>query len=122
MKDGKMHAWDTSKKEGVTMAFDISDVNKNVPQAGQIPGQNPGDFMKELEQYKKYCHSATVADSLFVIPTDIKFTDLTSMMKDAQKMMPSGAAVNPSTAAQMQEQMKQFQQKYQTPQGTPTNQ
>lgn len=121
MKDGKAYIWNTVKKEGVTMEFDMAQMGRNMKENTQIPGQNPADFVKELEQYKQYCHTATVADSLFVVPTDVKFTDLTSMMKDVQKMMPSGI-INPTGAAAMQDKMKNFQNKYQMPQGAPANQ
>lgn len=82
MKDNKMYFW--NGKEGMMMEFDPSAMMGEAP-AKNVPGQQkPEDVVAALEQYKQYCKSATVSDSLFTPPADVKFTDVSAMMKGAQ--------------------------------------
>lgn len=71
MKDNKMYFWNV-QKTGFMM--DMSTL-----QVTPTPG-SAQNTVADLEQYKKYCKGATVADSLFVLPTDIKFTDYSQVM------------------------------------------
>lgn len=90
MKDKKMYFWN-AQKTGFMM--DMSTL-----QITPTPG-SAQNTVADLEQYKKYCKGATVADSLFVLPTDIKFTDYSQMMHamPSVKVPTTSASANPST-------------------------
>jgi hypothetical protein len=66
------------------------------PPTGSTGSTNKAqNTLQTLEQYRQYCHSATVADSMFVPPSDIKFTDETQLMqKTSVTGSPSGASGN----------------------------
>lgn len=120
IKDKKMYVWDTTKKTGMVM--DMSEMMPTgspvtlTPQTTTQPSQsqnhNSPDVLGMLEQYKNNCKPAVVADSLFVVPTDITFTDLS-------KMMPSGVPTGTVPTGMSQEQIKQMMQQY-APTGTST--
>lgn len=108
MKDKKMYYW--NGKTGTVLAFDITSMMEKVtpsvkPQVSQAQ-QNPGDVVESLEKFKKSCKTAVVADSLFTPPADVKFTDISAMMKKVA--VPSGV-----TGAMTEEQVKALQEKYQ---------
>ena len=71
--------------------------------------RKPEDVVGALEKFKEHCKPAAVSDSLFIPPTDVKFTDYSSMMKQNIQAIPSGG----SGGAMTEEQIKQLQQKYQ---------
>ncbi len=97
MKDNKMYIWNDDSKEGMVFAFNPQEIQKSAESiknemAGAKQTANQGeDFVKGLEQYKQYCKSASVPDSVFSLPSGIKFVDLEQQMKDSgvdvQKMM-----------------------------------
>lgn len=88
MKDGKMYFWDDKTKEGTIISFDTEKMKEA---AESVKADQGEDFLKGIEQYKDYCKTASVSDSLFAIPTDVKFVDLAEQMKnsgvDVEKMM-----------------------------------
>lgn len=96
MKDKKIYYWN-AKKTGFMMALpeasSTSSAGSNTDQSGQNTLQN-------LEKFKQYCKTATVADNEFVIPTDVKFTDETQTLKVAP------------TGTNYQQQMQQYMQQY----------
>ncbi len=102
IKDGKVYFWNSSS--AIVMAMPSVTVTPGA-QAGASQGQN---MMNSLEQYKQYCHVASVDDSVFNLPTGVKFQDLTTTQ--------SGSKTGPSAAdqARIQEIMK----KYNNPQVT----
>lgn len=96
MKDGKMYIWDDKTKEGTVISFDTEKMKEAAESIKQETAENVEsnqgeDFLKSLEQYKDYCKTATVSDSLFTVPTDVEFVDLAEQMKDSgvdvEKMM-----------------------------------
>lgn len=112
-KDKKMYFWNGA--QGTVMAFDVMAMMDEV--AAQAPTvspvvtgtQNPQDFVAAMEKYKESCKNATVADDMFIPPSDVKFTDMSSVMKsDKMKAMPSG--VMPSGMSE--EELKAIQQKF----------
>lgn len=113
VKDKKMYIWDVDKKQGMTMELKENQVTPEVTGAQQPTGeQNQPDVMGSLEKYKNDCKVAVVADSLFVVPTDVKFQDL-SKMAVPTVVIPTGGQVNQQDVQKM---MQQYQQ--QKPQGT----
>lgn len=107
MKDKKFYYW--SGKQGTMMEFDLSEISQKITPAMEDNAnqQSPEEVVSALEKYKQYCKPGTVADSLFTPPAEVKFTDLSEMMKAAQKS-PSGAG-----EVMTEEQIKQLQEKYQ---------
>lgn len=81
MKDEKLYTWDDEKKEGMMMSLKSVQNTQVQPQTGTQNTQSKEDVVGDLEKYKDYCKSATVSDSLFTPPSDIKFTDLEKEMK-----------------------------------------
>lgn len=89
MKDKTMYSWDPAKKEGVKMVLDEKMMN---PEGEKVEGynqdwQSPEEAAEALEQYKDNCKAEIVSDSLFVPPTDVKFMDLSEMMKNPESFM-----------------------------------
>lgn len=120
MSDGEyMHTWDEVKKEGVKMKLpaeqDLKDFAKE-------KGQSVPDLSDETERktwedqgYRIDCKEATIADSEFIPPTDIKFTDMSAMMESVNTMMKSGddgSAPNAADQKEMQEQINKMMQQY----------
>lgn|GEM_PF-1027999 len=106
VKDKKMYFW--NGKVGTMMAFDVEEMSKNITPSVKksttsAVSPNATDVISGLEKFKDSCKPAVVADSLFVAPTDVKFSDLSQMMK----AIPTGAAM---TEAQIKELQKQFGQ------------
>lgn len=117
VKDSKMYYW--NGKVGMTAEFDMSQMQQMMPSTtptgkptGAASGQGGSSVMQNLEKYKQYCKPAVVSDSLFVPPTDVKFTDYTKMMQNSVKVVPSG------TTGMSEEQIKIMMQQYATPSPT----
>lgn len=112
MKDKKIYFW--NGKTGTIMTFDITTIAENItpqtPKTSPVTNTNqkPEDLVASLEKYKESCKPATVDDALFSPPADVKFTDLSAMIKTGSQTIPSGAI--PSVS---EEQIKALQQKYQ---------
>ena len=108
-KDKKMYYW--NGKTGTVLTFDIQEMEKITPPVttpSVKQGENPQDVVASLEKYKESCKQASVADDLFTPPTDVKFTDLTSMMKSLKSVpsaIPSGVSEEQIKA--MQEAVQQ---------------
>ncbi len=99
MKDKKIYNWNPVTKKGTVFTLpDELNVTPQVKPSGMMENEVSEDthtkeesFMAQIEKYKDACKPATVADSLFVPPTDVTFQDLSSMMENVNKMMPTGA-------------------------------
>lgn len=93
--DKKMYFWNAQ----TAIMMELPDVSVT-PAAGQDKVAGTQSTLTSLEQYKSYCHAATISDSLFVLPTGVKFQNMSSMMKN---MMPSGtpSGAVPSNYQQM---------------------
>lgn len=106
VKDKKMYFW--NGKVGTMMVFDIEEMTKGITPTAKksttsAASENATDVISGLEKFKDSCQPAVIADSLFVPPTDVKFTDLSQVMK----VIPTGGAM---TEAQLKEIQKQFGQ------------
>ena len=90
MKDKKMYSW-TGKKEVCVMELPDEAVEKPVGSVNEGSTQQ-ANLMADLEKYKDACKAAIVSDSLFTPPADVKFTDLSQMMKGStEKYMQQSA-------------------------------
>lgn len=97
IKDKKIYYWN-AQKMGFMMAMPQASVT---PSSGDS-SESGQQTLQNLEKYKQYCKTAAVADDLFDIPADIKFTDTTQMMR----LSPTGSA------GSYQQQMQQYMQQY----------
>lgn len=113
VKDDTMYFW--NGKQGMMVKFDREAMQKQAESmkpsttpGKALPSQAPqANVMQNLEKYKDACKPATVADTLFTPPTDVKFVDQTKMMENAQKMMQGvtpGQGVNEDDVKKMMEQ------------------
>jgi hypothetical protein len=82
LKDKKMYMWGAKTKQG--FMYEISDTNSDNP-SDIAKGQN---YLDMIDKYKDSCKVATVEDSYFVIPSDVKFQDMNKMLEDLKKQMP----------------------------------
>lgn len=101
IKDKKIYFWNAQGG----FITEIPDVSAT-PAEGQDKVTSGQSTLQAIEQYKKYCKRASVDDSVFVLPTNVKFQDMSSMM---QQKMPSGTM--PSGAmdkSQYEELMKRY--------------
>lgn len=77
MKDKKMYLW--NGKQGY-----IYEIPENQSADGKTEGSGNSQkegLIKSLEAYKDACKPAIVSDTIFTPPSDVTFTDLSSMMK-----------------------------------------
>ena len=87
MKDKKMYMWDVKTKQG--FVYDIPDAeDSSVGTTGSKLNQSES-YLNMIDKYKDSCKVATVEDSYFVPPTDVKFQDMSKLLEDLQKQVPS---------------------------------
>lgn len=105
MKDKKLYTWTNDKKKGFMMTVpEVTPGQTNIP--GSATGdanrsQQATDVLTALDKFKDSCKPATVADSLFTPPSEIKFTDFSNMMK--QFTQPTGGAINGDSVKDLME-------------------
>lgn len=113
MKDKKVWYWQVAQKTGTVMTIPSVTVSpvptSSVKQAATASGEDKGaSTLAMLEKFKDSCKVASVADSLFVPPADVKFTDASEMMKQIPSGIPSGMS---------QQDIQNVMQRYATPTG-----
>lgn len=85
IKNNKMYFWNS--KEG--MELDLSETGDKTKAPNAPQGQEKSDsIMNSFEQYKQSCKPAVVSDSLFTPPADVRFTNLSELMKAAPSGIP----------------------------------
>lgn len=88
VKDKKIYYWNS--QGGFVMDMPEMTVTPN-PTTGST-GSSASNTMSDLEKYKESCKSATVADSLFVLPANIAFKDMSQMIHAMPtSAMPTGS-------------------------------
>lgn len=98
IKDKKIYYWN-AQKVGFMMAMPEISVTPSIS-----PAVNSGQSaLQNLEKYKNSCKVAAVGDDLFVLPSDITFTDQTQMMR----LQPTG-----TSGTNYQQQAQQYMQQY----------
>jgi hypothetical protein len=95
MKDMKMNMWSDTTKEGILLTIDTpTDVTPpEVPPGTELSEDNKGAGQQEsilatIEKYKDACKPEVVADSMFTVPTDVKFQDMSALQKEMMKGLP----------------------------------
>lgn len=85
-KDKKIYFWNAQKTGFVMTLPDATVTPTGVPSQGS----SAENSLNDLEKYKQNCKVADVDDSLFTLPTDVKFTDTSELMK-ALPTTPAGS-------------------------------
>ena len=117
INDGEwIYIWGEEDKKGVK--YQISSLEQKEWEENVEKLKDPGKWATETEEkYKVNCQQTIVSDSKFNPPADIEFQNFTEMfekMKEIQKSMPSpspGQGLTEEQTKQLQDLMKQFQQK-----------
>ncbi len=99
VKEETMYFWNGA--QGMMMKYDTKQMTgQDTQNLNAAQGQAA---LQGIEQYRQSCHPAVVSDSLFTPPSDVKFQDLSELMK----MMPSGVVIPSINPSQYQEFMQQ---------------
>lgn len=109
IKDKTIYFWN-AQKTGFTMAMPTVTGTPAALPTGSTENQGTdtgANMMANLEAYKKDCRVTSVADGLFVLPTDVKFTDVTKMMP----LVPTGAASGSTGGYAIPTQYQQYIQR-----------
>lgn len=98
MKDKKMHMWSDASKTG--FVFEVEDANVSPAptfkvEKGLEPEKQPGSEQQEsilaqVEKYKDACKVEVIADSMFMVPTDVQFQDMNALQKQMMQGLPQG--------------------------------
>ena len=90
MKDKKMYMWDLKTKQG--FVYDIPDADTSTDSKVGMTSTEVNQsesYLNMIDKYKDSCKAATVEDSYFTPPTDVKFQDMSKYLEDLKKQMPS---------------------------------
>lgn len=101
VKEDTMYFWNGA--QGMMMKYDTKKMSGS--DAQNLNAAQGQATLQGIEQYRQSCRSAVVSDSLFTPPTNVKFQDLSEMMR----IMPSGVVVPSVDPSQYQELMEQYQ-------------
>lgn len=98
MKDQTMHMWSAIGKTGFIYKLEkstdkIAEDSEKGEKVENGEGAKNGDdqqesVLAEIEKYKNSCKAEAVDDSLFVIPTDVKFQDMDSLRQQMMQGQP----------------------------------
>lgn len=111
MKDKKIYYWQVAQKTGTLMTVPSITLTPAPTSTAVKPTgtaeDNGQNALTMLEKFKDSCKVMAVADSLFTPPSDVKFTDMSEMMRT---MMPSGAPSGVPTGMTQQDVQRMMQQ------------
>ena len=93
MKDKKMYMWSDVSKTGFTYTIEepkdvtpfptVEETTEDKSGAGQEES-----ILETIEKYKDACKPEVVADSMFSVPTDVKFQDMSALQEQMMKEIP----------------------------------
>lgn len=97
IKDKKMYMWSDVNKTG--FAFSVPDSTSTTPyptakedntmfSPEKSNSQDQESVLAEIEKYKDACKAETIADSMFSIPTDVKFQDMDALQEQMMENIP----------------------------------
>lgn len=96
IKDKKIYFWNV-RGEGFAMAMpEENSDDKTNNQANEV--------IKDVEKYKESCKTASVADSIFDIPSNIKFSDISEILKST----PNSATVPAVDSKEYEDLLKKY--------------
>ncbi len=116
MKDMKMYMWSDTTKEGIVLTIEEpKDISPFPTLPDQEENDNDGSGQQEsilatIEKYKDACKPEVVADSMFAVPTDVKFQDMDALqqqMMEGLPQAPEGTGDSQDYQKYIEEMMKQ---------------
>lgn len=110
-----LYIWEKGKTEGIKSKIPSQQEMESLKEKSKSTMQNAPDLSdtavrKEYEDqgYRIDCQPATVADSDFIPPTTVTFTDTSALMENAVKMMQEQSKeLTPEQQAQMEQYLNQ---------------
>ncbi len=83
MKDLKMHMWSDASKTGFVLTLKQPEKVSPVVNNGTAGSSNQQEesVLATIEKYKNSCKTEVVADSMFSVPTDVKFQDMEALQR-----------------------------------------
>lgn len=91
MKDKKIYYWNSS----MAIMMDVPSITVTPGPTESPASSNAGEVtMNSLEQYRQHCKVATVADNLFALPANVKFSDASQMMKGLPTNVPTSSSTS----------------------------
>ncbi len=90
MKDMKMHMWSEAGKTGFVYTLNPENVTPGTGASADTDNEQQASVLAQVEKYKDACKAEVVADSMFTIPTDVNFQDMSALQKQMMKGLPQG--------------------------------
>lgn len=90
-KDNTIWTWDENTMEGMMM--EIPEVTPGMTEEVETEmDYDPSEVKQSLEQYRESCQTGAVDSSLFEVPTDVSFNNMSDMMEGMPNMpqIPAG--------------------------------
>jgi hypothetical protein len=84
MRDDKIYVWTADSKEGFVMDMKGLQNSSDIKMGGEKI-QTTEDIINKLEAEKTKCHAEAVPDSMFVVPSEINFSDWSKLMNSIGK-------------------------------------
>ncbi len=84
-----VYSWQEGSTQGMKM-----DTSQTAPTGTQQKQYtSPEDVQANLDKYRPNCSEESVADSMFELPSNVTFSDLSETMKNVMQKMPSGVMI-----------------------------
>lgn len=89
IKNKMMYMWDTKSKQG--FVYNLPDQENNESGGGVTEDNaiNSESYFNMIDRYKDSCKVGTVEDSYFEVPKDINLQDMSKLLEDMKKNIPS---------------------------------
>lgn len=88
IKGKVMHVWDEKTKQGFVYESE-EEPDSSTSSSGNYNSSDGSSYLSMIDKYKDYCKVQAVEDSLFTIPEDVKFQDMSQFLKNIKSSMPS---------------------------------
>lgn len=106
-----VYIWNDSDKKGIKMSLALAAPSGSPNAQYQDFGQEGVEKDYIEKGYTYNCNEESVADSEFVIPKDVTFSDMAALMEQTKKLQASpGKTPSAEDMKQIEEMMKQYQQ------------
>lgn len=94
IKDKVMYMWDIKTKQGFIYNIPDSDdsgANSGVSEENIVSSDS---YLSMIDRYKDSCSVSVVEDSYFEVPSDVNFQDMSKLLEDMKKNVPSYSLPN----------------------------
>ena len=114
MKNKMMYMWNNTTKTGFSLKLeepkDLTPFPTVKQDGNAVKKEDQQEsVLAEIEKYKDACKAEVVSDSMFSVPTDVKFQDMSALQEQMMKTIPQAPQVGNQEDAQkyIQEMMQQ---------------